>query len=498
MIKNIKWLLLGSLALVACNDNDDVAMVTNSSDGLPLTAGSADFSKYVALGDSFAAGYCDNGLFIEGQKSSYPSIMAKQFSLVGGGAFTVPFMADNNGGFVGGLTRMYFTGNSNSPVALVPGVNTTVMGAVLADKGKFNNIGIPGAKVGDLDLAGYGSSMGNPYYTRFASSPMATMVDDAVAQNPTFFSLFIGGNDVLGYATSGGTGTPPTATSVFDTKYNGLINKLTAGGRKGVIGNLPYITSLPLFTTVPTDPLPGLPAANATALNQLFGGINSALTGAGLPARFETIVADDGNPATIEKNPLLINDESLINISAQITAALTPTFGAANAAAIGGLYGTARHAKNTAPNVDYILLSARALIGTTQAGAPANFNVIGVSFPMQDNTTVTIAEANEIKIATDAYNVTIAAAATAKGLAFADLKSVMAQLSSATGVTANGHTLKSTYITGTAFSLDGVHPTPRGYALIANTFLSAINAKYGSNMGAANLADFRVFFPVVL
>jgi hypothetical protein len=51
MIKNMKWLLLISLTMIACND-DDEAVVNNTSDGLPLTAGTADFSKYVALGDS--------------------------------------------------------------------------------------------------------------------------------------------------------------------------------------------------------------------------------------------------------------------------------------------------------------------------------------------------------------------------------------------------------------------------------------------------------------
>jgi hypothetical protein len=51
MIKNFKWLLLVSLTFVACNSDDAVVVVSNS-DGLPLTAGVANFSKYVALGNS--------------------------------------------------------------------------------------------------------------------------------------------------------------------------------------------------------------------------------------------------------------------------------------------------------------------------------------------------------------------------------------------------------------------------------------------------------------
>lgn len=72
MIKNIKWLLLVSLTFVACNSDDDVTIKPDSTDGLPLTAGSADFSKYVALGNSLTAGFSDSALFIEGQKELTP------------------------------------------------------------------------------------------------------------------------------------------------------------------------------------------------------------------------------------------------------------------------------------------------------------------------------------------------------------------------------------------------------------------------------------------
>ena len=59
----------------------------------------------------------------------------------------------------------------------------------------------------------------------------------------------------------------------------------------------------------------------------------------------------------------------------------------------------------------------------------------------------------------------------------------------------NGYTLTSTYLTGGAFSLDGIHPSPRGYALIANKFIEAINAKYSSNLKGVSLYDYRIMFP---
>ncbi len=517
MIKNFKWLLLVSLTFVACNNNDDAAIDPNSSDGLPLTAGSADFSKYVALGNSLCAGYSDGALFMAGQEHSYPNILSQQFALVGGGEFKIPYMNDNVGGLLLAGTqiqgpRLYFNGSGPAPVT---GSITTDITNVLA--GPFNNMGVPGAKSFHLLAPGYGNVAGvlsgqaNPYFVRFASSPTTSVIADAVAQNPTFFSLWIGNNDVLAYATSGGVGVnqlgnlnPATYGSnditdptVFANVYNTLVTQLTANGAKGVVANIPYVTSVPFFTTVPTNPIPGLPAASAAQLNTLFGGINAALAGAGLPARFQTLVADDGNPATVEANPLLIKDESLPNISTQITAALTPVLGAPTAAYVGSIYGQARHASNAAGSRDYILLTARTIIGTTQTGAPSPFNTIGVSYPMQDNTTLTASETAEVKTATDAYNTTIAAIATSKNLAFVDANGILNQVANG-GLTVSGYTMTSTYVTGNAFSLDGVHPSPKGYALIANKFLEAINAAYGSNFKGVNLGQYQILYPAML
>src|SRR5690606_21244311 len=65
---------------------------------IPVTSGSADFSRYVALGNSLTAGYRDGALYIDGQNESYPSIVASQMKLAGGGDFRQPLMADNLGG----------------------------------------------------------------------------------------------------------------------------------------------------------------------------------------------------------------------------------------------------------------------------------------------------------------------------------------------------------------------------------------------------------------
>jgi hypothetical protein len=74
----------------------------------------------------------------------------------------------------------------------------------------------------------------------------------------------------------------------------------------------------------------------------------------------------------------------------------------------------------------------------------------------------------------------------------------MTGLVSSTGITVNGYTMKEDYVSGGAFSLDGFHPSPRGYALIANKFIEAINAKYESTVKTVNVGTYRILFPAFL
>ena len=491
MIKNFKWLLLVSLTFVACNSEDEPFVDPNSTDGTPLTAGTADFSKYVSLGNSLTAGYSDSALFIAGQEGSYPNILASQFALVGGGDFAIPYVSDNTGGLLLGGTqiagpRLYFNGSAPVPVTGTP---TTDITNVLT--GPFNNLGVPGAKSYHLLAPGYGNVAGvlsgqaNPYFVRFASSPSTTVLADALAQNPTFFSLWIGNNDVLGYATSGGAGTNQTGNlnpatyganditdpTVFAGVYNTLVDQLTANGAKGVVANLPYVTTIPYFTTVPHNPVP-LNAATAAQLNSgfaaynnglLFAQSNGLLTAAEVARRTITFSASS-------TNALLMTDSYLTNLT---------SFGIPSL--------------RQATSEDLIVLPARSIIGTTVGGNPAQIN--GVSVPLADQWVLSKEEIQEVKVATDAYNTSIQSIASAKGLAFVNANALQSQIA-AGGISANNFTVTSTYVTGGGFSLDGVHPSPRGYALIANKFFEAINATYGSNFRGVNIGLYRILYPM--
>ncbi|MCF6131743.1 SGNH/GDSL hydrolase family protein [Flavobacterium wongokense] len=504
MIKNFKWLLLVSLTFVACDSSDDAVTDPNSIDGSPLTAGSADFSKYVALGDSFAAGYSDGALFKTGQENAYPNILATQFALVGGGDFATPFMIDNIGGFSSGgaqvpgfSTRLVFNPATSTP-APISGISGTDISAHLS--GSFNNYGIPGAKSYHLLFDGYAAA--NPYFGRFASSSSATVIGDALAQSPTFFSLWIGGNDELGYATAGGDTAlnPLTPANVFQQSYGMLISQLTAGGRKGVIANLPYVTTLPYFHVIQYNQLT---QANLTvggvnqvnALNaQLYGPLHNALAFLGQGSRIN-LLSTSGN------NPMIMVDETLTDVSTSLTAVLIGSgLDVPTATALGQIFGRARQ---TVPT-DLICLSASSRIGQVPsvaldgvASPTPLLSQLGVTFPLPDRYILIPTEVTEIQAATDSYNAVIegVAADASLNLAFVNAKDIMNQLTGPTGVVMSGYTMTATYVTGNTFSLDGIHPSPRGYAMIANKFLEAINTKYGSNFKGVNLGQYQILYP---
>lgn len=504
MIKNFKWLLFASLSIsiIACSEDDTEGDVVE----VPVVAGSADFSKYVALGNSLTAGYSDGALFRAGQENAYPKLLADQFLLAGGGEFKIPYMNDNVGGLLlGGNViagpRLIF--NGSAPVSLPGGVPTTEIAVPLT--GPFNNLGVPGAKSFHLLAPNYGDVSGvlagtaNPYFVRFRSSASTSVLADAMAQQPTFFSLWIGNNDVLGYATTGGDGTNPITPSDgapgvgFDATYGALIATLTSQGAKGVVANIPYVSTIPHFTYISRKPLTtsllgggnqAIGEATIGQLNaQLYGPLKAALTAFGAGDRIDLL-------SVAGPNPLLIKDETLTNLSAQLTAAFTPSLGAPTAAFYGQIFGQARQTRSD----DLILLTTSSVIGTAPVGIPAPLDKFGITYPLQDKHILIPSEINEIKIATDAFNTTIKSLAEANDLAFVDANALMTQLANG-GIRFDNYHMTSTFVQGGAFGLDGIHITARANAYVANKFIEAINAKYGSTLRTYKPGDFQISYP---
>ena len=61
------------------------------------SAGDANFSKMIAVGGNYLAGYQDGALYEKGQRLSIPGLLAEQFKLEGRSSFNQALMPDNNG-----------------------------------------------------------------------------------------------------------------------------------------------------------------------------------------------------------------------------------------------------------------------------------------------------------------------------------------------------------------------------------------------------------------
>ena len=499
-MKNTIKFMIGLLAigLVSCEPEFENAV---TDEGF-YDAGDADFSNYVALGNSLTAGYADGALYMSGQKDSYPNIMAQQFSFVGGGDFTQPLTSDDLGGLLlGGQqilgNRLVLSAdeNGNPFPAPLDGMPTTDV--VSSETGPFNNMGVPGAKSYHLVTPGYGSVAGvangtaNPWYARFATSESSTVLADAASLNPSFFSLWIGNNDILGYATSGGSGVDQTGNldpssyggnditdpNVFAAAYSAQVDALVAGGAKGVLLNIPDVTSIPYFTTVPTQSIP-LDAATAGAVNAQFALYNGAL-GQLVAAGF--ISAEEAALRQVNFNEginyPIMTDVDLTDVTAiLIGGGIDPQTAA--------LLGQLRQVKSD----DLVVLTASSALGSVPD--PSNpLGIVGVSIPLTNQFVLTSTEQDRVATAGAAYNAIIEGLAAANELGYGDMKSALADVA-ANGAAYNGGLLTSTYVTGGAFSLDGVHPTPRGYAFTANTIIDVINTTYNASIPKVDIGTY--------
>ncbi len=287
------------------------------------------------------------------------------------------------------------------------------------------------------------------------------------------------------------------------------------------MANIPNVTDVPHFTTVPHNPLdPTNPdfGPQIPTLNGIFGQLNQVYEFLEVPERSIKF-------SETQASEVVIRDETLPDLSAQIAGVLiaSPTFPAfvesfglpAQAAPlVAGLLGSTYGQTREATADDLFVLPSSSIIGTVNlesvsnlmaAGLPqalaGQFSVEGISLPLEDKWVLIPSEQDEIAEATAAFNEIIAATASQAGLALVDANSLLNQLANG-GITSGDFTLQSNLVTGGAFSLDGIHPTARGYALLANEFMIAIDATYGSNFEESgsllNVGDYPTNYPATL
>ncbi|MBR9975936.1 MAG: SGNH/GDSL hydrolase family protein [Bacteroidetes bacterium] len=241
-------------------------LVTACSEDAPVgepNLGTLDPTTYAAIGNSITAGYQSGALFEEGQLYSFPNLLAQA---MGSTDFQQPLMPYPGTGELRILRSLV-----PSPVIISNGVTQNLpVNAMLARP--FNNLGLPGAIVFDaidespiLDRA---QQRLNPFYMFIMRDQTAfgkTLVDQAIALQPTVLTFWLGNNDVLGYATSGGTrgtntgdgGEPPrtvpTERALFQQVIQAAFAKIKSAlpNTSVLVANIPDVRSVPFFTTVP-------------------------------------------------------------------------------------------------------------------------------------------------------------------------------------------------------------------------------------------------------
>ncbi|HEY4650348.1 MAG TPA: SGNH/GDSL hydrolase family protein [Pontibacter sp.] len=445
----------------------------------PSAGKELDLKKYVAVGNSLTAGFGDNGLYREGQLSSYPALLAQQFARIGGGTFVQPLFTEaqaNGSGYLRltGFIPAKDPNESPTPI-LTPVINNLARreaNSSLLTKftEPINNLGVPGIKVADIKTPGYGSTKGNPFFERITpdATPLQTYLE-RVAQSTdhTFFSLWLGNNDVLAYATSGGAsasaGNQITPVATFEANYTDLVSALTANGQEGIVATIPDVSGVPFFTTV------GPAVKRSLTKNNVPGMV--AITGAGKErTQFTT---------------------AQINIPT--TGVLFTLTGSAYAPLIG--LPTGKYWRDLAVQVSpdptnplFVKGTLLQLLSTYEIDTTAAFGVSNGN-PWPSALVLDVAEQSLVKDATNKFNEIIKSQASKKNLAIFDANAYFNSIQK--GVVMSGVGYSPAFITGNLFSLDGVHPTPRGYAIIANEMIDAINSKYGAIIPKVDETQYR-------
>ena len=153
-------------------------------------------------------------------------------------------------------------------------------------------------------------------------------------------------------------------------------------------------------------------------------------------------------------------------------------------------YSTAYAAQETAqtgmgPNGYFTINALFKTLQTAAAQIPAHAlpqaPALTISDFIDDTTATTVKGLNT------SYNAAIAQAASDTGAALVDVHALFAQIAAAGGAPINPPKCCSLVYRGGLTSLDGLHPSNTGYALIANVFIQTIDAAYGMSIPQVNV-----------
>jgi hypothetical protein len=557
--KYFAYILALSISMVSCEQDvidltDPELDLTNvAPDTCPdgASKGSADFTNFVAIGNSFVAGVQGGALFTEGQNSSLPALMNKQFECVGASAdfdqpdinaelgynlfVTQPFLTGGPTNPILGKLALEYTGETDcgtDDASVLPVPQAYAVGNLEAlpnptynpgfiygngsTKPDLNNFGVPAVLLGQsisTATGNWGATSDprfSPFYARmeYPGNGSATMVGDVIEASPTFFLFWLGLDDFFLHAAYGADPAKAPLTSAtsgapygFNFQYPYSISLLMDSDPdlKGVVGNFPDIFKMPHFTAVSYNPIP-LDASSAAQLNAGFDGYNDVLDAIIASAALQANFGLDAAELATRKlswsescnNKILLIDETLDDLG-DVFDYLRSVNAIDSDAKRQALIPYEQVRQST--SADVIPLRTGSVLGTdgTFFVAPGVKSTLGVNEALKDEYVIIPSEKTQINDAREAYNAIVAAtvATYSTRLALADIDAEFDALVAAGGASANGVFYSPVIDPPTGiYSEDGVHPNTRGYAVIANMFIEAINAKFGASVPLLNISRY--------
>lgn len=145
------------------------------------------------------------------------------------------------------------------------------------------------------------------------------------------------------------------------------------------------------------------------------------------------------------------------------------------------------------PN-DLVLLTAKDSLAVGTGFPVGTYNYLnpaapGNGRPLTNTQVLNVAEQTTIRNAASAMNTAVDSVATRPFVVKVDLAGLLSQMA-ASGYTVGATHYTTSFVTGGLFSLDGVHPTDLGHAIVANALIDAVNARFGAAVPRANVNDY--------
>ena len=449
--------VIGALVAQGCADS--------APSGPSASLGSVTVTKYVAIGNSLTAGYQSNGLYQSAQMYSYPNLISQQLTAAGANlpAFQQPLWPDPGSpdpatGKASRFELISLTGPVVGPAG------ETVVAAAPPSAGTllrpYDNLGIPGAVIGDfLDTTNFltkAAARENGFFAAILRSSAfgSSILAQATALKPDLVTFWLGANDVLGYATSGGTSpAAPTDANTFAGYYSESIGYLHGAlpKTKIVVANIPDVDAIPFFTTVGPKIAASLKGVES---------VNHAVVGLWYEKHGEIVASSYTNFTDPSTDPLITLK------------------GGPYAGLIGQSTGQWYHDLAAALGLPFAAVFANyqaAGIDTTQP-----FGLVPTN-PFPDALVLDAGEQATAATAISAFNATIAEVAAGNGAAVVDMNGFFNMIKTS-GLVVDGETFTTAYIAGNLFSLDGVHPSSKGYGIVANEYIKTMNASFGMHV----------------